>query len=181
FFVGIQPSFGCIILNENFIEYASYFFYLVLAGLFPILIASSFSLLAYRNVRCIIRRQIPIERRRFDRQITKMILFRVVLFVIFTLPYTIYRIYAINIKINSTDVLRIAIEGLFQIVFLSFFDLNYAVTFYVFLLSIPRYRRQVKYVLINKYWKQLKNSCFPIENQVHPENIVTSHTNIDLE
>ncbi|CAF0921693.1 unnamed protein product [Adineta steineri] len=60
YFVGIQPSFGCIILNENFIEYASYFFYPVLAGLFPILIASSLSLLAYRNVRRIIRRQIPI-------------------------------------------------------------------------------------------------------------------------
>jgi hypothetical protein len=44
------------------------------------------------NVRRIVRRQIPIHRRRLDQQLTAMIFARVIFFVLLQLPYTIYRI-----------------------------------------------------------------------------------------
>jgi hypothetical protein len=51
FFVKIVPSIGCIVSNEFGIRYMTYFFYPVLAGFLPIVIASSFGLFAFRNVR----------------------------------------------------------------------------------------------------------------------------------
>jgi hypothetical protein len=135
-FVGIQPSLGCVILNQILIQYSTFFFYPVLMSFLPIGIASSFSLLAFRNVRRIIRRQMPVERRRFDRQITAMVLLRVVFFVLLILPNRSYRIYAINTTIDKTNLLQYAIVQLIQAIFASFVDLNYAVNFAFFLFDL---------------------------------------------
>ena len=126
-FLNIQPSSGCILVNEIYIQYSSYFFFPVLNGLLPIVVSSMMSLLSFRNVRRIIRRQVPIVRRRLDRQMTAIVLTRVVLFVIFTLPFTIYRIYSINFPATRTDLLQYAFRQLVQTVFNSFFVLNFAV------------------------------------------------------
>jgi hypothetical protein len=107
----------------------TFFFYPVLVGLLPIVIASSFSLLAFRNVRRIVRRQVPIERRRFDRQITAMILLRVVFFIFFTLPYIVHRIYIVNVPILQANLVPYAIGQLVQGIFISIADLNYTVRF----------------------------------------------------
>jgi hypothetical protein len=93
------------------------------------MIASLFSLLAFRNVRRIVRRQLAIERRRLDRQMTAMVLVRVAAFVFFTIPYDSYRIYTINNSVNSTDLSHYAITQLLQAIFVSFLNLNYAVRF----------------------------------------------------
>ncbi|CAF0953713.1 unnamed protein product [Adineta steineri] len=178
FYTAVNPSFGCILSNQIWIAYTTYFFFPVIAGFLPILTASLFSLLAYGNVRRIIRRQVTIERRRFDRQITAMILIRVILFVIVTFPYTCYKIYSNNISSKNVDALRAAIERLIQVFIYSFCNLNYAVNFYLFFISSSRYRRQVKYVLKKKYWRQIINWCCHNENQIQPENTLVSDENI---
>ncbi|CAF4039932.1 unnamed protein product, partial [Adineta steineri] len=70
----IQGSLGCVISNPIWQQYTSSFFYPVLIGLLPIAILLLFSLLAFHNVRRIVRRQIPIVRRRLDQQLTAMVL-----------------------------------------------------------------------------------------------------------
>ncbi len=126
-FFNIEPSVGCVISNAIWLQYATYFYYPFLSGLLPIIIASFFSILAFRNVRRIVRRQMPIVRRRLDRQMTAMVLLRVVIFVCFTLPYTIYRVYVINFPISQTIPMEYAIGRLIQAIFLSFVGLNYTV------------------------------------------------------
>lgn len=126
-FLNIQPSSGCILGNEVYIQYSSYFFFPVLNGLLPIVVSSIMSLLSFRNVRRIIRRQVPIIRRRLDRQMTAMILTRVVFFVILSLPFTVYRIYSINFPATRTDLLQYALRQLVQTVLTSSFALNFAV------------------------------------------------------
>jgi hypothetical protein len=136
FFVNIVPSIGCIISNPIWIQYVTFFFYPVLVGLLPIFIASSFSLLAYYNVRRIVRRQIPIERRRFDRQITAMVLIHVVFFVFFTLPYIVYRIYVVNVPVTQENLLNFAIMQLLEVIVVSIVDLNYTVKYFLYLLYV---------------------------------------------
>jgi hypothetical protein len=126
-FSGIQPSVGCVISNQIYVEYAIFFLYPVLFGLLPIVIASFFSLLAFQNVRRIVRRQLPIVRRRLDRQMTAMVLIRVVFFVCFAFPYCIFRIYAINYPISRSQPMEFATRQLLQAIFLSFTNLNYTV------------------------------------------------------
>jgi hypothetical protein len=128
--MNILPPRGCIISNPIWIRYSTFFFYPVLAGFLPIMIASLFSLLAFRNVRHIVRRQLAIERRRLDRQMTAMVLVRVAAFVFFTIPYNSYRIYTINNSVDPTDLFHYAITRLIQAIFISFINLNYAVNFF---------------------------------------------------
>jgi hypothetical protein len=96
-FSQIDPKLGCALSNIYLSNYYAYFYYPFLNGLLPIFISSLFGLLAYRNVRRIIRRQIPIDRRRLDQQLTAMIFVRVISFVLLQLPYTIHRSITINV------------------------------------------------------------------------------------
>jgi hypothetical protein len=82
-FYDIVPPYGCIIFNQDLTRYYSYVYYPVVNGLIPVLISSLFGILAYRNVRHLVRRQIPVQRRRLDRQLTEMILAHGLTFVIF--------------------------------------------------------------------------------------------------
>jgi hypothetical protein len=90
--------------------------------------ASFFAFLAYRNVRRIIRRQIPIVRRRLDQQMTVMILMRVIVLVCMAAPYSIYRIFILNFPISQSDPMKYAIGRLVQTILISLFSLNFTVT-----------------------------------------------------
>jgi hypothetical protein len=128
----IQPSVGCLILNQIFLRYATFFVYPLLNGLLPMVIASFFSLLAFQNVRRIVRRQLPIVRRRLDRQMTAMVLIRVVFFVCLAFPYSSYRIYAINVPVSRSQPMEFAIRQLIQGIFVSVSTLIFAVQFSFF-------------------------------------------------
>ncbi|CAF3926165.1 unnamed protein product [Adineta steineri] len=112
----------------------------VLSGFLPVLIASVFSFLAYNNVRRIVRRQIPIVRRKLDQQLTAMILIRIIVFIVLTVPYDIQRMYTYIAKIS----------------------------FYVFVITSGRFRRQVKHVLVKKCWRRCKRWLLCSKNEVHP-------------
>lgn len=129
FYLTIEPPAGCVIWSETWTHYSTFFFYPVLFSSLPIVVASLFSVLAYQNVRRIIRRQIPIERRRFDRQITAMVLVRVLAFVILASPFACYRIYAINASFNTVGPLELAISRLVQTLCTSLLYVQYGVRF----------------------------------------------------
>ncbi|CAF4031864.1 unnamed protein product, partial [Rotaria sordida] len=140
-FLEIRASL-CRVFNPIMSQYLSFFYYPILSGLLPIFIASLFSILAYHNVRRIVRRQIPIVRRRLDRQLTAMVLVRVITFVILTLPYAIQRMYTYLAKVDQSNLFLLAINTLAAGIISSFFNLNYAVSFYIFIASSSRFRRQ---------------------------------------
>ncbi|CAF4716707.1 unnamed protein product, partial [Rotaria sp. Silwood2] len=83
--------------------------------------------LAYRNVRHLIRRQIPIVRRKLDRQLTAMIFVRVIFFIILLLPYTIFRIYILNLNISLVDTVHYAILQLTSAITVSLMLGNHSV------------------------------------------------------
>ncbi|CAF0835086.1 unnamed protein product [Adineta steineri] len=129
-FLQISPLFGCIVSNNGLINYYSFVFYPIISGLFPICVSSLFSILAYRNVRHIVRRQIPINRRRLDQQLTAIIFVRVIFYVILQLPFTIYRIYSLNVTIANENTIAYAIDQWMQQIVLVLIYLDYAVSVY---------------------------------------------------
>ncbi|CAF4193937.1 unnamed protein product [Rotaria sordida] len=108
--------------------------------------------ISYRNVRRIVRHQIPIRRRKLDQQLTAMILVRVGFLVVMILPYLLQRIYTLSTLTQTDSVISRAILQLFTAITISLFNLNYAGSFYLFLITSTRFRRQVKCVFINKCW-----------------------------
>ena len=111
-FCKIVPPHGCVIDNAALLAYYSYFYYPILHGLLPVCVSSLFSVLAYRNVRHIVRRQLPLERRRLNRQLTAMIFVRVIFFVLLISPYTLFRIYLLSRNISPTNSIDYAVQHL---------------------------------------------------------------------
>ncbi|CAF0865606.1 unnamed protein product [Adineta steineri] len=175
----VQPTLGCVLSNYVAIQYSTYFFYPVLGGFLPIVIASTFSALAYHNVRRIVQRQLPIVRRKLDKQITAMVLMRVIAFVCLLVPYITYRIYAINFPIPPSMPMPFAIGRLFQAIFTSINLINYFISFYLFIIFSPRFRRQMKLVLVKKCWQRWKSWCCHTNNRIEPFN--TEPRNLEVE
>ena len=126
-FSQIHPSLGCILSNSVLINYYSYFYFPILNGLLPIFVSSLFSMLAYRNVRHIVRRQVPLNRRRLDQQLTAMIFVRVIFFVWLQLPYTIYRIYALQWYIAPDNTIAYATDRWIQAISITLVNFSHVV------------------------------------------------------
>jgi hypothetical protein len=138
-FHDIRSKAGCIIYNPTYSYYYSFVHLCIVVAILPIIVSSLFSILAYRNVRRIIRRQIPIVRRRLDRQLTAMILVRVALFVITAIPYAAVRTYQLNRPVNQNDTYAVAVNRLLQNIVTTLYNLNHSVfdfLFFFFLLII---------------------------------------------
>jgi hypothetical protein len=118
---------GCVIYNSIVGNYYIFFFYPVLIGLLPVISTVTFSLLAFYNVRHLVRRQIPTERRQFDRQLTAMTFARVIAYVSFGLPYIIFRIYSVKTPIEIDNPQQFAIYYLIGSVTGSWAYVNYVV------------------------------------------------------
>ncbi|CAF3382548.1 unnamed protein product [Rotaria sp. Silwood1] len=181
-FFEIQSTTGCSIYNVGFSRYYSFVHFCVLSGILPITLSASCAALAYLNVRRIVRHQIPIVRRRLDRQLTAMILTKVAFLVVTTSPFVTLRIYQINrAAIDPNDSVRIAVEQLLLTITSSLFYINSAGTFYVFCLISKRFRQQIKRVLLKNVWKTLfglvKKSSVS-QNQVAP---TSDGTDADLD
>ena len=126
-FFEIQPSSGCAIYNIGFQRYYSFVHFCVLNGILPITLSGISAILAYFNVRHIVRRQVTVGRRRLDRQLTAMVLTKVAFLVVTASPFIIYRIYILNRSIDSTNSVRIATEQLIATITTSMFYSNSAV------------------------------------------------------
>ena len=76
----------CRITNAAFQVYVNDVYVLVLSGILPLVITIVFASLAYRNVRQIPYRSIPLVRRELDKQLTSMVLVQVMHNVLVILP-----------------------------------------------------------------------------------------------
>lgn len=93
------PSVGewdCTVIRSTFQWYFNTFHVLVLLCGLPLFITVLFGLLAYRNVKQLSYRTVPLARRELDKQLTVMVLVQVVYNVFALLPYFI-----INIIVTS--------------------------------------------------------------------------------
>jgi hypothetical protein len=80
---------SCTNTNMNFRQYHAYMNNIILSGGLPVLITIIFGTLAFRNVRQIAYRTVPLVRRELDKQLTNMVLIQVVFSCFFVLPYNI--------------------------------------------------------------------------------------------
>jgi hypothetical protein len=176
----IHPIAGCKVYNTILNRYYSFFYYPIVTSALPLIVTITFSSLAYRNVRRIVRRQMPILRRRLDRQLTAMILARVICLVTLGLPYVIYSLCQLNININENDSMGLSINRLIGVILVSLFYANYSINFYIYFAISSRFRHQVKYFFTKKFCRY-KKLFHPSENQVVPENLQRNISIIDLD
>jgi hypothetical protein len=108
--------------------YFTFFFYPILCGILPIIISGVCSLLAYHNIRRIVRRQIPLVRRRLDREMTAIALARVLCILILLAPFLVLNLFQLNEVYDNEDYMGLAILNLLSAIIDSLLYLNYAVS-----------------------------------------------------
>ena len=79
----------CVISNNNFQNYFTYGFVLVLLSTLPVSVTALFGSLAYRNVTQLAYRTVPVIRRELDKQLTVMVLVQVFFTFVFIVPYIV--------------------------------------------------------------------------------------------
>jgi uncharacterized protein YacL len=92
---------SCINTNTNFRQYHAYMNNMILSGGLPLLITVLFGALAFKNVRQIAYRIVPLVRRELDKQLTNMVLIQVVFNCFAVLPYLIMTVLATATNISS--------------------------------------------------------------------------------
>lgn len=122
-------SLGCSVYDPRFRKYLSWFYYPFACNTIPILITVFFSLFAYRNVRRITRRQIPIVRRRLDQQLTAIVLARVLCGIVLGVPYIVAQIYQLNMQTSTNDQIETAVAVLVRNIMNSLIYANFSVSF----------------------------------------------------
>ncbi|CAF1341439.1 unnamed protein product [Adineta ricciae] len=166
---------GCTIYHPIARIYFTFFYYPILSGVLPLAISSTLGLLAYRNVRRIIRRQIPVVRRRLDRQMTAIALARVLCIFILGVPFLLASLVEANTIYSFQDPRGRAILSFIVKITYTLLYVNHAINFYVFLIISPRFRHQIKNFILKKRSRQVTRVCnqevvSPVNNQSTPEN-----------
>lgn len=126
-FSDLDPMGRCFISNTQMNIYLTFFYYPILSTAIPLAITLTFSSLAFRNVRRIIRRQINVFRRRLDRQLTVMVFARVWYLILFGLPYIGYSLYRLSMSLKDVNQLRTPMARLISGITYSLLYMNFAV------------------------------------------------------
>ncbi|CAF1379707.1 unnamed protein product [Adineta ricciae] len=151
----------CKIVSPTFAIYATYFQFLILYGVAPITIMSTFSILAFYNARTVISRRMNIVRLSHDRQLTAMTLIHVTYVIITILPYVIYFVYSVNLTgLNAEQTARN--RFIYDITILIYYS-SFAGSFYIYSCVSQRFRKQFAFVCTNMFQQR-------IDNQVAPAN-----------
>ncbi|CAF3217937.1 unnamed protein product [Rotaria socialis] len=120
----IQPSPGCNVYNPIARRYYSCFYYPILVNILPVAVTLTSNLLAYWNVRL----QLPVFRRRLDRQMAAIASIRVMMvLMIFGFPYIIISQYSVDLNISASNIMEIAIVSLLSAVFTTLMHANFAI------------------------------------------------------
>ncbi|CAF2934043.1 unnamed protein product [Rotaria sp. Silwood2] len=176
---------GCNIYNTISKRYYTFFYFPFVTNVLPITTTITSSLLAYRNVRRIVRLQRPVFRRRLDRQMTAITLARVVVLIALGSPYIFISLYQINLNVNTNNYMQLALVELISAVSASLLHTNFSISFYVFLMVSSRFRRQAKTVLVKKVWRSIKlcsckTSTTNRRNQISPEVLPPSSSGNEM-
>ncbi|CAF4008313.1 unnamed protein product [Rotaria sp. Silwood2] len=173
----VPPIFTCFFTNDLFMRIGVLFLSPVLTVLLPLIVLILFGLLTYRNIRLVSHiRQQPNQTRMstWEQQMTRMMLTQTLLSIFCTLPRAIYIVYAIATLDESTKRTfdEMSIVALIDQLTVSITSINFASSFYIFLLASPRFRQTIQ--------MYLKRGLHLGQNQVTPtKNIAltaTTHT-----
>jgi hypothetical protein len=104
----ISPTTGlirCVSTNPIHQKYITFGLILTFIGVLPILITISFGFLAYRNVRQIPYRTVPLVRRELDKQLTVMVLVQVIFNFFTVVPNTVVSVYTQTVRPSNNPVI----------------------------------------------------------------------------
>lgn len=139
-------SHTCLIANENFASIASYF-NLFYYSILPLSVLSIFSGLTWYNLGVQQAIYLRVGGRLYD-QITRMIIAQIIVIVLTSFPAAIFEFYIISTSAALTNSLLYAQENLINIICVIIGDLTHALSFYVYWIASPVFRKNAKAMFV---------------------------------
>jgi hypothetical protein len=130
---------NCIINSREYLYYYLCVFQIFLHGIFPILFLSIFGILTYKQLKMLHGNL------NGDKQLSRMLLLSCIALLISSIPYCIQNIYSV-IFIDFNEELSSYALLFYYISAILFFS-NAILSFYIFFISTPNFRKQVKKIL----------------------------------
>ena len=138
----------CYVNSELYLQYYRYTFQIFLHGIIPILTFSLFGFLTFHQLKTTKNRQNNQQNLNIDKQLSRMLLLMSLTIVLSSIPYTIENIYYLIIR--EQDELLSSAVFLFHIISSLLFYINPVCSFYVYFISTPNFRSQVRKLLLCK-------------------------------
>ncbi|CAF0913538.1 unnamed protein product [Adineta ricciae] len=158
----------CMVTNPTFIAYRIYFVAPVVLGFLPILISSTFGIMAYCNVQSLAYRTVPLVRRELDKQLTNIVLVQIPFLILSILPYTVTNILTSRQEWASDKILWAYIQ-FSSTISLVLFYVFYSSPFYVCISASERFRRQFLFVIKRPFCLKIAPMNGPPTSQIAPE------------
>ena len=149
----------CVITSTIYLSYYRYVFQIFLHGLIPIIFFSLFGYLTHKQLR-LINNQCN-QHPNIDKQFSHMLLLMSIAIVLSSIPYSAESIYYLLFATSSQQ--QTSYILLFHIISSLLFYTNSVCSFYIYYISTPNFRIQVKRIILCK-----KNFNRLMNNQVNP-------------
>ncbi|CAF3925775.1 unnamed protein product [Adineta steineri] len=149
----------CSIVSLTYSNYYLYFVIVCLYGIFPVCFLSIFGTLTYRQLK-MLKHTNQNGSLNIDKQLSRMLLFQCIALVFSYIPYCAQNIYFS--KFVDKKVAPTGFNLLFRILTIILFYVNPVMSFYIYYISTPNFRRQVKKIIL-----YLCHNRQRIHNRVH--------------
>jgi hypothetical protein len=149
----------CAIVSVIYSNYYLYFVIVFLYGIFPICFICVFGRLTYKQVK-FLNRTNNNGHLNMDKQLSKMLLYECIALLFSYIPYCIENIYFS--KFVNENIPPTGFNLLFKIITIILFYVNPASSFYIFYISTPNFRHQIKKIILCRH-----HHHHIMNNQVH--------------
>ncbi|UJR32466.1 hypothetical protein I4U23_019928 [Adineta vaga] len=140
----------CIITNIPYSQFNNYINRFAFGKLLPICVTCIFGILAFRNVKQMGHRALPVIRRALDQQLTVMVLLQAVAMLITNVPYIIAYLLQLSPDLASNEETAAEIRLMISVTVCLLY-MSFATPFYVYCCASNRFRRQLGHVLFGIY------------------------------
>jgi hypothetical protein len=142
----------CFIISTKYLYYYLWVFQIFLHSIIPIIFLTIFGLLTFKELKKInqIKRHGILNS---DKQLSRMLLLISIAIVLSSIPYCIEHIYYVMISNHRSSVIY-----LYHIISSILFYINPVMSFYIFYISTPNFRRQVwRIIFCKKHIRHINN------------------------
>jgi len=141
-FFDLSNESRCLIISKNYLYYHLWMFQIILHSIIPIIFLTIFGILTFKQLRKLQHTKRN-GRLSSDKQLSRMLLLMSIAIVLSSIPYCIEHIYYVMISNDQSS----SFIYLFHVITSILFYTNPATSFYIFYISAPNFRKQVKKLL----------------------------------
>jgi len=140
----VSESDNCVISSRIYLYYYLFIIQIFFHGIFPICFLSIFGFLTYKQLK-IIRQGNNLEHYNSDKQLSRMLFLLCIAILISSIPYSIENLYSVITLNFSQEFSSYAL--LFYYISAMLFFTHAVLSFYIFFISTPNFRKQLKKIL----------------------------------